>query len=324
MKTTTQSASNKTSPCSSHPSQKQQKTFKKMSSRSSRNKAATSASGNPPKEDRRGIQFPWKLHELLEQAERDEKSHIVSWLEDGKSFKVHKKEEFCNDIMPVWFNSSKYKTWQRSLNLWGFESVVRGTTKGACHHPAFLRGYPDFCKNMTRTKVKGSFQEATHLPNRKTAKQPNDPCGVSNGLAAAVTSIKPNNDVGIGGAFTSNITGISDFLRAKAHTSSADALLEVELQRRLSSARLLNPLALMDLPHGNPSSSQPQTLLARPGYWQGSHFVAGQFGGSGLLRNSTMTPQNAADSLQSAFNIASAALHIIRYEEAGILRRRHS
>jgi hypothetical protein len=33
-------------------------------------------------------QFPWKLHEMLEQAEKDGDENIVSWLPSGRSFKV--------------------------------------------------------------------------------------------------------------------------------------------------------------------------------------------------------------------------------------------
>lgn len=34
-------------------------------------------------------QFPWKLHEMLEAAEKDNHEDIVSWLPSGMSFKVH-------------------------------------------------------------------------------------------------------------------------------------------------------------------------------------------------------------------------------------------
>jgi len=33
-------------------------------------------------------QFPWKLHEMLEQTEEDGDEKIVSWLPGGRSFKV--------------------------------------------------------------------------------------------------------------------------------------------------------------------------------------------------------------------------------------------
>jgi hypothetical protein len=57
--------------------------------------------------------------------------------------------------MPAYFNSDKYKSFQRSLNLWGFESISKGFGTGACHHPFFVRGQPILCKNMRRVKIKG-------------------------------------------------------------------------------------------------------------------------------------------------------------------------
>jgi hypothetical protein len=261
---------------------------------------------------RRGIQFPWKIHEMLKQAEEKGHTHIVSWLPDGKAFKVHKKEEFCNEIMPWWFNSNKYKTWQRSLNLWGFESVVRGPDKGACRHRAFLRGFPDFCKSMTRVKVKGSLLDAI---NRESASLPQS-AGVPQIVSART---KPQNAAGLGPATSStNKPAISDFLRSKAAPSPVDALLEAELLKRRLSAQLSNPLSAMALYQGNLSQSLlPQ---AGSGNWLHSQLLAAQFGGS-MLRPSPPAPLNSADRLLSAINTAAAALNLIRQEEAEILRK---
>jgi len=37
----------------------------------------------------RGIQFPFKLHKILEEAERNGFDNAISWLPSGKAFKVH-------------------------------------------------------------------------------------------------------------------------------------------------------------------------------------------------------------------------------------------
>lgn len=105
---------------------------------------------------RRSMQFPWKLHQLLEECERNGDAHVISWLPDGKAFKVHERQEFSNRIMPIYFNSAKQKTFQRSLNLWGFEKITAGPSKGACYHSYFIRGQPDLCHHMTRVKIKGA------------------------------------------------------------------------------------------------------------------------------------------------------------------------
>jgi len=107
------------------------------------------------------LQFPWKLHRLLEEAELSGDSEIVSWLPGNKAFKVHNRQEFANRIMPAYFSSAKYKTFQRSLNLWGFESISKGRDKGSCFHKFFVRGHPNLCENMRRVKIKG--QQATKV-----------------------------------------------------------------------------------------------------------------------------------------------------------------
>ena len=57
--------------------------------------------------------FPWKLHKMLELADQEGFDNIVSWLPDGRSFKVHDPSEFVEQIMPNFFLQSKYKSFQR-------------------------------------------------------------------------------------------------------------------------------------------------------------------------------------------------------------------
>jgi phage baseplate assembly protein W len=100
------------------------------------------------------LQFPWKLHEMLRDAEKD--SSIVSWLPHGKGFRVHKPQEFVQKVMPVYFRQSHYKSFQRQLNLWGFERVGKGEEHGAYYHKFFVRGEPGLCGYMNRQKIKGA------------------------------------------------------------------------------------------------------------------------------------------------------------------------
>lgn len=272
------------------------------------------------KEGRRGAQFPWKLHDLLEQVEKDGVAHIVSWLPGGKAFKVHKKEEFCNTIMPHYFSSNKYKTWQRSLNLWGFESVVRGPDKGACHHKAFIRGQPDLCKNMTRVKIKGSMPETSETTKSISALRASPDTSTSAALgpvqqvfhqpAASITSP----------ASTSSKPAISDFLRSKANSRRSDATLEAELEilRRVS-AQMSNPLAVLASQRSMLGSSQPFAPPVGANSWLAAQLAAGQLGAS--LGLSSFVPTNQGNRLLSAINTAAAALDVIRQEEAEILLR---
>jgi len=271
------------------------------------------------REGRRGIQFPWKLHELLEQADKSGNDAIISWLPGGKAFKVHKKEEFCNQVMPAFFNSSKYKTFQRSLNLWGFESVVRGPDKGACYHRFFLRGQPDLCKNMMRVKIKGGGS-----PEAATGPFPSAPVVTQKPLGQSLqsgTSELPAAALSTLAASTNPQphvpANISEYIRSKGgvtrNNASEPAISEdsLPLARRLSSPALNYPLSLSGL-CGDVLAPYRQlgVLPSNAGYSMG----AGLGASSPFLSTSRSR-------LLSAISTAAAALDVIRQEEAEILRR---
>ena len=99
--------------------------------------------------------FPYRLQDMLIKVSQDKRDDVVSWLPDGKAFKVHKVQEFVSDILPVYFNQSKYKSFQRQLNLWGFERIAKSGTaeNGGYWHSNFLRDQPQLCKTLTRQKT---------------------------------------------------------------------------------------------------------------------------------------------------------------------------
>ena len=100
------------------------------------------------------LRFPWKLHHILRLAEQNCQSDIISWLPGGNGFKVHNRDRFCAEIMPGYFASQKYRTFQRRLNAWGFESVEKGLSQGARYHQFFVKGHPELCDSMYVFKQK--------------------------------------------------------------------------------------------------------------------------------------------------------------------------
>jgi hypothetical protein len=103
-----------------------------------------------------GVLFPWKLHEMLEAAEANRFTSVVSWLPDHRSFKVHDKETFVSLIMTRYFDQTKDKSFQRQLNMWGFERHLDGASKGGYTHPCLVRGKPSLCYRMKRCKKAGA------------------------------------------------------------------------------------------------------------------------------------------------------------------------
>eukprot|EP00980_Cylindrotheca_fusiformis_P006896 scaffold1442_cov128-Cylindrotheca_fusiformis.AAC.17 len=119
------------------------------------------------------VQFPWKLHKLLDEADSNGLSAIISWLPTGNAFQVHDKKEFAEVVMPKYFQSNKYKSFQRNLNLWCFQTLTKDPNKGAIFHPYFIRGDTDRCHLMKRIKVKkNSMSQKISLAELKASSTP--------------------------------------------------------------------------------------------------------------------------------------------------------
>jgi len=115
------------------------------------------------------LSFPFKLHLMLENAERDNYAHIVSWVNDGSAFKVHDNHAFVDQVMPNFFDQSKYESFRRQLNLYQFHRVSRGEERGIISHPCFQRGARHWCKDITRRKSEDSTITMLRLPSAAAA-----------------------------------------------------------------------------------------------------------------------------------------------------------
>ncbi|KAL3928554.1 MAG: hypothetical protein SGBAC_012601 [Bacillariaceae sp.] len=94
------------------------------------------------------LPFVWKLYDMLEGVEKSGDQHTVSWVESGRAFRVHKLDAFVEDIVPIYFKQSKYKSFQRQLNFYGFTRVTSGPNTGAYYHPKFLKGQKTLCLSI--------------------------------------------------------------------------------------------------------------------------------------------------------------------------------
>jgi hypothetical protein len=111
--------------------------------------------------------FPWKLHEILEFVEGggggattgvtghpENLQAIVSWLPSGKAFKVHQPDEFEKRILPLYFRSTQFKSFQRNLSVYRFQRVDIDSVRGAYQHELFVRENRDLCRHILRQPSK--------------------------------------------------------------------------------------------------------------------------------------------------------------------------
>mmetsp|Transcript_20111 Transcript_20111/g.31069 ORF Transcript_20111/g.31069 Transcript_20111/m.31069 type:complete len:394 (+) Transcript_20111:127-1308(+) len=109
--------------------------------------------------------FPMLLHDMLTKAEQEGFTDICSWQPHGRAFRIHKHKQFTEKIMPQLFRQSKWSSFQRQLNLYGFNRfTANNPDKGAYYHEAFLRGNPLLVKRIERKRVKGTKRRVASNP----------------------------------------------------------------------------------------------------------------------------------------------------------------
>ncbi|VEU44247.1 unnamed protein product [Pseudo-nitzschia multistriata] len=115
--------------------------------------------------------FPKRLYDMLQSAERDGYAHLISWMPDGNSFKIHvdgspdpEDEKAIVRLLKQVFNQTRFKSFVRQLQLYGFERTYKGPRRGECRHPLFIRGRRD----LLDKKSIDNFQQKS---NDKTSRR---------------------------------------------------------------------------------------------------------------------------------------------------------
>jgi hypothetical protein len=76
---------------------------------------------------------------------------IITWLPHGRSWKVLKPREFEVKVIPTYFEHSKFSSFIRQANGWGFRRIIsKGGDRNSYYHELFLRGKPHLIKLMRR------------------------------------------------------------------------------------------------------------------------------------------------------------------------------
>lgn len=108
--------------------------------------------------------FPERLMEVLDRGDMED---IIRWMPHGRAFIVRQPKAFSSEVLPRFFKQSKFMSFTRQLNLWGFKRITRGTDQGAYYHELFLRGRPMLSTRMKRQKIKGTGIKLTPNPDKE-------------------------------------------------------------------------------------------------------------------------------------------------------------
>ncbi|CAB9526333.1 shock factor protein [Seminavis robusta] len=96
--------------------------------------------------------FPAKIHAILS---RPDLQDVITWLPHGRSWQVLKPREFETKVLPQYFDHSRYSSFVRQTNGWGFRRITQGKGQNSYYHPLFLRGLAHLSKGMKRQCGKG-------------------------------------------------------------------------------------------------------------------------------------------------------------------------
>lgn len=119
------------------------------------------------------LTFPVRLHGLLTQATRLGLDNIISWHSSGKKFIIYNQKAFVERILPNIFKQSKFASFRRQMNAYGFERELNpDKTDDALvsflvySHKHFRRDDPCACSQISR------ISQRRHSPQHESTSAP--------------------------------------------------------------------------------------------------------------------------------------------------------
>ncbi|KAL7567252.1 hypothetical protein ACA910_016719 [Epithemia clementina (nom. ined.)] len=118
--------------------------------------------------------FPVLLHAMLTKAETDGYSDACCWEPHGRAFSVHNRDKFVKEVLPLYFGQTHFSSFQRQLNLYGFDrvSLHSSMSPGAYYHTMFLRTRQDLCRAIQRISTERDSNPKTTTANVTTRPGP--------------------------------------------------------------------------------------------------------------------------------------------------------
>eukprot|EP00529_Nitzschia_sp_RCC80_P031082 CAMPEP_0113453288 /NCGR_PEP_ID=MMETSP0014_2-20120614/7281_1 /TAXON_ID=2857 /ORGANISM="Nitzschia sp." /LENGTH=358 /DNA_ID=CAMNT_0000344679 /DNA_START=58 /DNA_END=1134 /DNA_ORIENTATION=- /assembly_acc=CAM_ASM_000159 len=129
-----------------------------------------------PRTGKRGVpqQFARRLYEMLQGEEKLELASssadypvYIKWSKSGLAFKIIDVDAFTARVLPKYFRTKKFSSFQRNLNLYGFSKVRRGPDTDMYAHPSFIRGKPELLFNLRKCATATKNRTVAAASNKK-------------------------------------------------------------------------------------------------------------------------------------------------------------
>lgn len=91
--------------------------------------------------------FIKKLKMILDK----EDANIIDWGDDNSSFEIYDISKFEAEILPKYFKTTKFSSFQRQLNYFKFKKLTKTKTKNcAFHNPNFNKYNDNYLKFLDK------------------------------------------------------------------------------------------------------------------------------------------------------------------------------
>ena len=111
--------------------------------------------------------FPRRLYEMLENADKYGYASMISWMPDGRSFRIdtdhYDKAEIVTLLTRCHFKQSKFKSFTKQLILYSFQRLK----KNHYAHPLMIRGRPELFYKKSRREF--SLDDMKETPTTTTS-----------------------------------------------------------------------------------------------------------------------------------------------------------
>ena len=112
--------------------------------------------GNIDRSAEEAKRFPELLRMILGEEQH---SSIISWRNDGKSFAIYDQSIFENELIPFYFQTKRWKSFQKQLNVYGFKKLLGH--RRVYYHQYFVENQPSLMNSIKREKVWHRYKDTT-------------------------------------------------------------------------------------------------------------------------------------------------------------------